>query len=531
MNALGLAASFEPVFYGAALAERIADVRRSYDVVFDTRVRRIGLHASPAELAGATAAPLPDPNRVGTLAPLYPEWLGDRSFAINHGCRFPYIVGEMARGIATVDMVKAAAKAGLLGFFGAAGLAPGNVEAACREIISDVGEKPWGSNLIHSPNEPGLEAAIVDLYLGLGVHRVSASAYMAVTPELVRYACRGLRAGSDGRVERSNYLFAKISRPEVAAQFMAPPPRTLLDSLHAAGHLTATEVELSQKIPLAEDVTVEADSGGHTDNRPLSVLLPMIIKARNAAASVSGRHIRVGAAGGLGAPSAVAAAFGMGAAYVLTGTVNQIAVESGLSQEGRTMLAEAGMADVVMAPSADMFELGVKVQVLRKGTMFAQRAARLYELYRSYENVNDIPAATRESLEREIFRRPLHEVEADVNDYFGARAPAELERAKRDPRHRMALVFRWYLGHTSRWPLSGEASRRLDYQIWCGPAIGAFNAWTDGSFLAEPTNCTVAQIGLNLLEGAACVTRAHQARCHGIDVPSSAFDPSPRLLC
>jgi trans-AT polyketide synthase/acyltransferase/oxidoreductase domain-containing protein len=530
MNGVGDTTSFEPAFFGAELAAQIADVRRSYDVVFDSGGRRIGLRASPVELTGAVLAPGSDPSRLGTLPPLYPEWLGDRSFAISHGCRFPYIVGEMARGIATTGMVKAATKAGFLGFFGAAGLAPGQVEAACREIARDVGDKPWGSNLIHSPNEPGLEACIVDLYLGLGVHRVSASAYMAVTPELVRYACRGLRADSDGRVQRSNYLFAKISRPEVAAQFMAPPPSAVLERLRAAGQLTASEVELAGTIPLAEDVTVEADSGGHTDNRPLTVLLPLILKAREAAMSVSGRHIRVGASGGLGAPSAVAAAFGMGAAYVLTGTVNQIAIESGLSPEGRTMLAEAGMSDVVMAPSADMFELGVKVQVLRKGTMFAQRAARLYELYRSYASLDDLPSATREGLEREIFRRPLLEIESDVYDYFGARAPAELERANRDPRHRMALVFRWYLGYTSRWPLSGEASRRLDYQIWCGPAIGAFNTWVGGSFLAEPANRTVAQIGLNLLEGAACVTRAHQARCHGIDVPPAAFDPSPRLL-
>ena len=39
-------------------------------------------------------------------------------------------------------------------------------------------------------------------------------------------------------------------------------------------------------------------------------------------------------------------------------------VESGLSDDGKEMLAEADIADVTMAPAADMFELGVKVQVL-----------------------------------------------------------------------------------------------------------------------------------------------------------------------
>ena len=82
----------------------------------------------------------------------------------------------------------------------------------------------------------------------------------------------------------------------------------------------------------------------------------------------------------------------------------------------------------------------------------------------------------------------------------------------------MALIFRWYLGMSSRWPISGDDERKSDYQIWCGPAIGAFNEWVNESFLADLNNRTVTQIGLNLLEGAAIATRAQQARLHGIDV-------------
>jgi trans-AT polyketide synthase/acyltransferase/oxidoreductase domain-containing protein len=29
----------------------------------------------------------------------------------------------------------------------------------------------------------------------------------------------------------------------------------------------------------------------------------------------------------------------------------------------------------------------------------------------------------------------------------------------------------------------GDETRRMDYQIWCGPAMGAFNDWVRGSFL------------------------------------------------
>ncbi len=87
-----------------------------------------------------------------TLPPLYPEWLGDPGFLATHGCRFPYVVGEMARGLATVEMVIAAQQAGLVGFFGAAGLAPAEIEGAIQRIQAALGPEAvaWGSNLIHS---------------------------------------------------------------------------------------------------------------------------------------------------------------------------------------------------------------------------------------------------------------------------------------------------------------------------------------------------------------------------------------------
>jgi len=94
----------------------------------------------------------------------------------------------------------------------------------------------------------------------------------------------------------------------------------------------------------------------------------------------------------------------------------------------------------------------------------------------------------------------------------------------------MALVFRWYLGKASRWGIDGEVSRRADYQIWCGPAMGSFNRWAKGSFLAEPANRTVVQIARNLLEGAAVLTRAHQARTYGVAVPEAVFQYRPRPL-
>src|SRR5205807_10045538 len=120
---------------------------------------------------------------------------------------------------------------------------------------------------------------------------------------------------------------------------------------------------------------------------------PTLLALRNRLQQEFGypRPLRVGAAGGIATPEATAAAFGLGAAYVVTGTINQACVESGSSDLVRKMLAEAGQADVIMAPAADMFEMGVKVQVLKRGTLFAMRAAKLFELYRTLSGLEAIP--------------------------------------------------------------------------------------------------------------------------------------------
>jgi PfaD family protein len=217
----------------------------------------------------------------------------------------------------------------------------------------------------------------------------------------------------------------------------------------------------------------------------------------------------------------------MGAAYVVTGSINQSAVEAGVSAQAKELLARADVADVTMAPSADMFELGVNVQVLRRGLAFPGRAARMYRLYRDHDGLDDLSSDERARLETEVLHASLDEVWAETRRFWSDRDPAQLERAERDPKHRMALVFRWYLGLSSRWAIEGTAGRRTDYQLWCGPAMGAFNRWVSGSFLADPAHRTVVQIALNLLEGAAVVSRVQQLRACGVAVPPHAYDVRP----
>lgn len=45
--------------------------------------------------------------------------------------------------------------------------------------------------------------------------------------------------------------------------------------------------------------------------------------------------------------------------------------------------------DTTYAPVGDMFEIGAKVQVLRKGLFFPARANKLYDLYRQYNSLKE----------------------------------------------------------------------------------------------------------------------------------------------
>jgi PfaD family protein len=469
---------------------------------------------------------------LGHAPALNPQNLGDPNFKKAHNLKYAYVVGAMANGITSVEMVEAAGRAGMIGFFGAAGLLPDQIETAIHTLQQRLEHLPCGFNLIHSPADPELEAATVDLYLRHGVKLVSASAYLGLTLPLVYYRVNNLHRDRNGKVVCPNKIIAKVSRVEVARKFLEPPPEKFLKQLIELNRISSDQAALAAEIPMADDLTAEADSGGHTDNRPALTLLPTMLALRD---EISNRMayntpVRVGLAGGIATPQSTAAAFAMGAAYVLTGSVNQSCVEAGTSDTVRQMLTEADQADVTMAPAADMFELGVKVQVLKRGTMFPLRAAKLYELYSRHDSYEEVPADQRAILERDFFRGSFEEEWQQTRNFFTQRDPRQIELAENKPKHKMALVFRSYLGRSSNWANAGDQTRKIDYQIWCGPAIGAFNHWVKGSFLEKWENRETVTVALNLLLGAAFTTRINWLRQQGIPLPAGVDKFSPLEL-
>jgi trans-AT polyketide synthase/acyltransferase/oxidoreductase domain-containing protein len=459
---------------------------------------------------------------VATAPAITAGHFGAASFRARHGVRAAYAAGAMAGGIGSVPLVVCMARAGLMAGFGAGGLDLAAVEQAVGDLTRTLGpEAPFEVNLLHAPAQPDLEMALVEVFLRHGVRRVSASGFTSLTPAVVRYRVSGLAAGVDGGVVTRHHLLAKVSRPEVAELFMRPAPEAMVTELLAAGLIEARQAALARRVPVAADVTAEGDSGGHTDRRASLPLLSSVLELARRVEAEHAYHdpIHIGSAGGIGTPSTALAAFVAGADYIMTGSINQACVEAGTSNLVKAMLARADVGSVEMAPAADMFELGGKVQVLKQGTLFASKASRLARLFASHDGLATLSPADRAWLEAQVFRRSTAAVWDDAARYLADHAPAELSRAVASERVRMAMVFRWYLGMSSRWAIAGQEDRKTDFQIWCGPAMAAFNHWARGGDLEAPQRRGVTAVAERLLDGAAAMYRARILAMQGIDLP------------
>lgn len=437
------------------------------------------------------------------LPNLTAEDFGDAEFKKTYGLKYALYGGAMANGIASSDMAIALGKAGCMGSYGSGGQRLDVVSQEIDKMKAALGEKPFLVNMLSNRNAD-MEMKLAQLLIDKKVLGVEASAYIVPSEALVYYRVKGIRE-EDGKIIIPHKIIAKVSREEVLEKFVSPPAAESVAALLKVGLITAEEAALAPKIPMADDITAEADSGGHTDGRPMVSMLPALIALANRkqAEFHYQQKVRVGAGGGVGTGLSCLGAFEMGAAYVVTGSVNQGCVESGTSDYVKQILAETAMADVTMAPCADMFEMGAKVEVIKKKTMYAQNAQKLYEYYVKYPSFDAIPAADRDRIEKKILRDSFDNIWAGTKDYFSRVDPSKIPQAERNPKLKMALVFRWYLGNSSRWAVQGDPSRKFDMQIWCGQSMGAFNLWVKGTPLEKAENRHVGEVATLLLNSCA----------------------------
>lgn len=503
---------FEELGPGIVLSKLIAQIRK-LPVPPLAAAEVADMTPEPTVAVAAQIAPLrPAPAQADEDRPasrVTAEQLGSEAFRRAHGVRYAYYAGAMYKAIASPELVVAMGRAGMLGFLGTGGVPLQRSRESMAFIRDALGEEgAWGVNLLSTPDDPDGEMAVVEACLAQGVRVVEASAFVSLSPSVVRFRYVGARRLDDGRAEAARRVIAKVSRAEVAGQFMLPAPTAIVDELLARGLLSEEEAWCAGRLPVADDLCVESDSGGHTDGGSPFAALPAIIAQRDRLASQGASTLRVGAAGGIGTPSAVVAALMLGADFVCTGSINQCTVEAGTSEAVKDVLQELGLNDFAYAPAGDMFELGAQVQVVRKGLFFPARARRLYDLYRHYESLDEIPAEVRRQLEERFFGRSIDAVWGETRAWLQGVDPDMVARAEASPKYRMALVFRWYFHYTTELALEGRLEHKVNFQIHSGPALGAFNAWAQGTGLESWRNRHVADIGRRLLDDAAALLDA-----------------------
>ncbi|MFF7388047.1 ACP S-malonyltransferase [Streptomyces scabiei] len=465
-------------------------------LVARVRAEATALPAAQAPVTAAARRPATDRTRTAS-APARADSLGSDAFRRDYGVRLAYAAGGMRQGVSSVALVSRMARAGLLAYFGASGLTAADVAAAVTRIRESVpAGAPFGVNVTHDPFDPRAEADLVDVLIRHDVRFVEAATHVEVTPALVRHRLTGARVSPEGTVHVPRKLLAKVTRPDAARLFLSPPPAPLVRRLVAEGLLTAEEAAAGEHVALADDICAVGDAGDHCDHAGLWALLPALRLLRAEIGGVA-EHVRVGAGGGIGSPESAAACFVLGADFVVTGSVNLCTAESGMSAAAKDLLQHADVHDTAFAPHGDLFELGGRARVLRRGVLFHARAGKLYDLWRNYESWDAVPAAVRSKVERDYLGASFD----DVHTRLGGPADEAL-----DPKRRMALVFRWYCAQASTWAVEGTPDRVADYRIPCGPALGACNRWLAHTPLRAWRDRHADEIADRLMTGAAAVT-------------------------
>ncbi len=93
---------------------------------------------------------------------------------------------------------------------------------------------------------------------------------------------------------------------------------------------------------------------------------------------------------------------------------------------------------------------------------------------------------------------------ADPQPTLRKRDPRQNERAARDPKHKMALVFRWYLGQSPVWANRGEIERKHGLSDLVRSGDGRLQRMgARAPFSKAPPRRQVVAVAYNILFGAA----------------------------
>ncbi|MFJ8525107.1 ACP S-malonyltransferase [Bacillus cereus] len=412
--------------------------------------------------------------------------LGDPSFKDDYNVKYPYVVGSMTNGISSVNLVVQSAQNEILSYLGTNGLSYKEIRENLRDINERLANKwSYGCNLLADVHNPQKENELVDIFLQNNVRCLEASGFWSVSPSLIKYRAKGLKKSKNGNIQINNKILIKLTRSEVAKEFLSPISKQLLHQMVEQGEITYEEADMLKHVPIVDDICVMGDCGGPTDHGNLNLLLPSIIHLRDSYMSQYKfvKNVRIGAGGGIGTPTAAAVAFMLGADFILTGSINQCTVEAATSDYVKDMLQNMEIQDTTYVPSEYALDTSGYSQVVRKGVFFPARANRLYDLLKSYGSISEIDSKTRLYIEEKYFGKSFEEIlqdELKKNDRYRKNSKQELQ-----------IILKWYMEYAKGLAIQGKREQKVNFHIYCGPALGAFNEWVKDTYLENWRNRNV----------------------------------------
>lgn len=441
--------------------------------------------------------------------------LGAKKFKQDYMVDYAYVAGGMCHGISSVELVVKMAKVGMLAYFGTHGL---SLERVDREIdrieqaLNTSQANVYGVNLTCVDSNPQRQVELVELFIRKNVKNIEVSGFTQITSELVKFRLLGLTENVDGDVIRNHKILLKTARADIAQSFMQPAPDYLVEKLLADKEITPHQAALAKKVFIVDDVCVEGDPGWRSSQAVNMINLPEVIRLRKVQMEKYQPQLhmsfspRVGSAGGIGTPEAMAAVFSLGADFVMTGSINQCSVEASVSDKVKNILQSLSPQDTCHVPAGEVFESGAKVQVVRKNSFFPSRAQKLYDLYRLYNSTDELDKNTKQQIETHFLGETFENV-YQVIEQSGIVSREAIQQAEKSSKAKMALIFKYYfeqsIQNTLQENIGVQAKHSNDnYQIYCSQAQGAFNQWVKGTELENWESRHVDKIAQHLLQSA-----------------------------
>lgn len=250
------------------------------------------------------------------LLNLTAEDFGDPEFKRTYGLYYALYSST------STDQAIALGKTGFMGSVCPGGQSLEDVAWEIDKMKAALGEKTFLVNM-RSDCSADMQMDLVRLLIDKGVPGVETSSILAPTEALVYYRVKGIRE-ENGKIIVPHKIIARVSREEALENFVSPPAARIVADLLDGGRITAQEAILASRVPMADDITVEAVSGG----RPMVSALPAFRALVNRKQAEFGyqQKVRLGAAG-CGTGAGCLAAFEMGAAYVVTCGADMFGVE------------------------------------------------------------------------------------------------------------------------------------------------------------------------------------------------------------